>query len=121
MPPLELSQLDLAPRHLTALRALLECHVPGAEVWAFGSRVTGGPHESHEGSDLDLLLRNAWNPALPVVDLAALGEALQASALPMRVEVHDASQWPDSFHENVARRHVVIQTPLNQTQAATVR
>ena len=36
----ELQHLALSARHLAELRALLERHVPDAEVWAFGSRVT---------------------------------------------------------------------------------
>ena len=36
------------------IEALLREHVPGIEVWAYGSRVNG---ESHDASDLDLVLR----------------------------------------------------------------
>ncbi len=44
--------LDLKPRHLTMVQKILQEHVPGMTVWAYGSRVKG---QSHEGSDLDLL------------------------------------------------------------------
>jgi len=101
MPP-----LDLAPRHLAQLRELLGRHVPDAAVWAFGSRVDG---HAHEGSDLDLVLRNAQNPAMPVTGIADLREALQASTLPMLVEAHDWSQLPASFRTEIERRYVVIQ------------
>ena len=121
MPPLDLSQLDLTPRHLTVLRALLERHVPDAEVRAFGSRVSGGSHASHEGSDLDLVLHNARDPALFVDGRAMLCEALHASALPMLVEVHDDAQLPNSFHQAIARRYVVVQTPMPQAQKDAVR
>jgi predicted nucleotidyltransferase len=59
MPRLELSRLLLSDRHLHTLQALLAQHAPGAEVWAYGSRVTGG---AHEGSDLDLVLRHPGDP-----------------------------------------------------------
>ena len=36
------------------LEEILREHVPGVEVWAYGSRVSG---HSHGGSDLDLVLR----------------------------------------------------------------
>ena len=36
------------------LEGILREHVPGVEVWAYGSRVSG---HSHGGSDLDLVLR----------------------------------------------------------------
>ena len=109
MQQLEVSQVTLAARHLAALRELLARHVPGAEVWAFGSRV-GGP--SHEGSDLDLVLRNAADPSLPVAGWARLVEALQASALPMGVDLHDWSQLPASFRAEIERRHAVIAVGL---------
>ena len=111
MPLAELSplaNLALSARHLAELRALLERHVSDAEVWAFGSRVTGG---AHEGSDLDLVLRNAQDPSQPVAGLADLREALQASALPMLVEAHDASQLPEAFRAAIERRYLVIREP----------
>ena len=46
-------RLALPLRYRKQLKALLDEHVPGVEVWAYGSRVNG---ESHEGSDLDLAL-----------------------------------------------------------------
>ena len=47
-------RLDLPRRYREQLEALLSEHVPGVEVWAYGSRVNG---RSHEASDLDLVLR----------------------------------------------------------------
>ncbi len=47
-------RLHLRPRHRERLEALLREHLPGVEVWAYGSRVNG---QSHDGSDLDLVLR----------------------------------------------------------------
>ena len=44
-------RLALPRRYRDQLEALLREHVPGVEVWAYGSRVNG---ESHDGSDLDL-------------------------------------------------------------------
>lgn len=61
------------------LRELVTCNAPRADAWAFGSRVSGG---AHEGSDLDLVLRNVDDPALAVGGVAALREALQQSLLP---------------------------------------
>ena len=105
MPRLELNHLDLAPRHLAQLQALLAAHVPDAEVWAYGSRVTGG---SHEGSDLDLVLRNAGDSTREVNNWAALKDALQQSMLPMMVDVHVWPHLPKAFHENIEAGYVVI-------------
>lgn len=103
-----LLRLDLAPRHLAELHALLQRHVPDAEVWAFGSPVSG---EAHQGSDLDLILRNAQDPSRPVAGMAALQEALQASALPMLVEMHDWALVPAAFHESIQQAHLTLQVP----------
>jgi predicted nucleotidyltransferase len=116
MPPPELRGLALAPRHLAELRALLQRHVPDAEVWAFGSRVTGS---SHEGSDLDLVLRNAQDSTQPVAGLADLREALQSSALPMLVEAQDWSHLPAAFHAAIEQAYAVLQMPRLRGQDAT--
>ena len=78
MPQRELSTLQLAPQHLQLLQALLHTHVPEAQVWAYGSRVTGG---AHEGSDLDLVLRN---PAT----------GTQVSQLVRAEEAHKTANYP---------------------------
>ncbi len=108
MPPPELTALALAPRHLAELLALLRRHVPDAEVWAFGSRVSGG---AHEGSDLDLVLRSVPDPDRPVAGMVTLQEALQDSALPMLVDVHDWALVPAAFHAAIQRAHVTLQVP----------
>ena len=48
-------RLDLPYSYRKRLHALLHQQVSGVGVWAYGSRVSG---ESHEGSDLDLVLRS---------------------------------------------------------------
>ncbi|MEY4979380.1 MAG: hypothetical protein RLZZ352_1650 [Pseudomonadota bacterium] len=106
MPALELSRLQMPAQHLKTLQALLAQHVPHAEVWAYGSRVNGG---SHEGSDLDLVLRHSRDLAQDVEDWFDLKEALQASSLPMLVEVHLWSRLPQTFHTNIKAGYVVVQ------------
>jgi uncharacterized protein len=98
-------QLDLAAPHLATLQALLLRHVPEAEVWAFGSRVTGG---AHEGSDLDLVLRNPTDLTHPVVGISALKTALQDSSLPLLVETHDWATLPEAFKREIMRCYVVL-------------
>lgn len=105
MPRRELSILQLSARHLAMLRALLTQHVPQAEVWAYGSRVSG---DAHEGSDLDLVLRNPANLSADVEGFAELQEALQQSSLPMLVETHAWARLPEAFHRNIEQEYVVI-------------
>ncbi len=105
MQPLDAHQLHLAPHHLALLQALLRQHVPQAQVWAYGSRVTGG---AHEGSDLDLVLRNPHDLTQETEGCYELKEALQASLLPILVDVHDWAHLPAAFHHNIQARHVVV-------------
>lgn len=106
MPRLELSRLLLPDRHLHTLQALLAQHAPDAEVWAYGSRVTGG---AHEGSDLDLVLRHSGDPTREPEGWLECKEALQNSTLPMLVEVHLWSHLPEDFHRNIEAGYVVVQ------------
>lgn len=98
--------LDLRAEHLVELRQLLHQYVPGVQVWAYGSRVTGG---AHGGSDLDLVLRQSADLSARSAGLPALREALQQSRLPMLVDVHDWAELPESFHREIERCHVVIE------------
>lgn len=106
MTRLELSQLELEPRHLKMLQALLAQWIPQAEVWAYGSRVNGGAHEC---SDLDLVLRNPLNLKQPVEGWEELIEALQNSLLPMLVETHQWAYLPPEFHRTIEAGYIVLQ------------
>jgi uncharacterized protein len=106
MPALELAALDLSERHRQKLQALLALHTPHAQVWAYGSRVNGN---AHEGSDLDLVLRSPSDLSQDVQGWDQLKDALQASDLPMLVDVHLWSRLPQAFHANIEAAYVVLQ------------
>lgn len=98
-------RLRLLPRHREQLEALLREHLPDVEAWAYGSRVSG---ESHDGSDLDLVLRA---PDLEPVDgsaLVAFLDALRDSTIPFLVEARDWARLPESFHREIEREYVVL-------------
>ena len=106
-------RLALPRRYRDQLEALLREHVPGVEVWAYGSRVNG---ESHDGSDLDLALRG---PALEPLDggFNDLLEAIEKSNVPILVQAHDWATLPESFHREIERDYVVVQEGAKQTTA----
>lgn len=106
MPQVEASQLQISASQLAELRRLLQHYVPHAEVWAYGSRVTG---TAHEGSDLDLVLRNPSDIVRDVEGWAELKEAVQASSLPMLVDIHLWSRMPSAFQAEIERAYVVLQ------------
>lgn len=98
--------LDLPQKYLEQVKTLLRAHVPHAEVWAYGSRVTGS---GHEASDLDLVLRNPQNLLEETGALYDLKEAFIESNLPIRVGIMDWARIPASFHHEIERAHVVVQ------------
>jgi predicted nucleotidyltransferase len=106
MPALELAVLDLPERHRQKLQALLALYTPHAQVWAYGSRVNGN---AHEGSDLDLVLRNPTDLSQDVEGWDLLKDALQASDLPMLVDVHVWARLPQAFHAHIEAEYVVLQ------------
>ena len=103
-------RLALPRRYRDQLEALLSEHVPGVEVWAYGSRVNG---ESHDGSDLDLALRG---PALEPLDggYYDLLEAIEKSSIPILVQTHDWAMLPESFHREIERDYIVVQQGAKQ-------
>ncbi|MBI5330589.1 MAG: nucleotidyltransferase domain-containing protein [Betaproteobacteria bacterium] len=102
--------VDLPQRHMQTLLALLAEHTPQAQVWAFGSRVNG---TAHEGSDLDVVVRNPADLKQSTEHLFELKEAIQESALPMLVELHDWAHLPAAFHTEISRQYSVLQEPLD--------
>src|SRR5438132_9671434 len=98
-------KLNLKSHHLQLLLDLLEAYSPEAEVWAYGSRVNGG---GHQGSDLDLVVRDPASLDQPQKKLYLLRDALEESDLPMLVDVLDWARLPEDFRREIERRHVVI-------------
>ena len=98
-------RLHLQPKHREVLEALLREHLPDVEVWAYGSRVSG---KSHDGSDLDLVLRGPGLAEIPIGHLGDFEEAVQESTIPFLVEARDWARLPERFHREIERDHVVL-------------
>lgn len=104
--PAQTIALDLPQKYLEQVQTLLRTHVPHVEVWAYGSRVSGG---NHEASDLDLVLRNPQNLKEETRSLYDLKESFIESNLPIRVDIMDWARIPANFHCEIERAHVVVQ------------
>ena len=104
-PALPAHRLHLLPRHREMLLALLREHLPGIEVWAYGSRVNG---QSHDGSDLDLVLRSPDLQEIPIGRVGDFWEALRESNIPFLVEARDWARLPEGFHREIERGYVVL-------------
>lgn len=100
----EHTPLALSPEELRQVLAILQQHVPGLEVWAFGSRVRG---QAKPHSDLDLAL--ITTTPLPLTTAAALADAFAESDLPWRVDVVDWASTSPSFRDIIARDKITLQ------------
>jgi predicted nucleotidyltransferase len=111
-------RLKLKPEHLRQLLDILQRHTPEAEVWAYGSRVNGG---AHDGSDLDLVVRDPVGLDQPQKQMCALREALSESNLPILVDVLDWARLPEHFRQEIERQHVIVRAvaaaPANSRHA----
>jgi predicted nucleotidyltransferase len=79
------------------------------EVWAYGSRVNG---DSHDGSDLDLVVRNEGLDPLPWQTMAKFINDLKDSNIPIIVEARDWARLPESFHQQILKKHEIVYSSL---------
>ena len=100
-------RLHLSPKHRRVLEALLREHLPDVEVWAYGSRVNG---RSHDGSDLDLVLRGPGLEKIAASQLADFETVVRESTIPFLVEARDWARLPQRFHREIEVSHVVLST-----------
>ena len=98
-------RVRIAPRHRRILEALLRKHLPGVEVWAYGSRVNG---RGHDGSELDLVARAPDLKKLPAGQLLDFEDAIRESTIPFLVEAHDWACLPGQSHREIERGYVVM-------------
>jgi uncharacterized protein len=97
--------IDLADNHLKAVKRILNDRVPGREVRAFGSRVTGN---AKPYSDLDLAI--IADEPLDFDTFRLLQEAFETSDLPFRVDVLDWNGISKSFRQVIEKKYVVLQS-----------
>lgn len=101
-----MSDLNLNHKYLDMLLADLDAVLPESEVWAFGSRVSGG---CHSGSDIDIVVRNPADLTIPVGQkLAELKERISEGNIPILVDVLDWALIPDSFRNEISQNYLII-------------
>ncbi len=93
--------IDLDRDQLDLLHTILQRHIPGKTVWAYGSRATW---KATETSDLDLAVFDC--DPMQIYDLK---EALEESDLLISVDVIDWESIPDDFKESIRGKYVVLQ------------
>jgi predicted nucleotidyltransferase len=96
--------VKLTPAQLRFVRRVLQKHVPGYPVWAFGSRVHGRNLKLF--SDLDLAVIS--EKPLRLDDLIALRRAFSESDLPFRVDVVDYAAADVGFRSIIRAEHEIV-------------
>ncbi|MBU2655735.1 nucleotidyltransferase family protein [Acidomonas methanolica] len=96
-------QIDITPEERAIVLRILNEIVPGREVRAFGSRVTG---KAKPFSDLDLAIMG--DEPLSLETRARLEEAFSDSELPWRVDVLDWAVTDNHFKEIICKKSGMI-------------
>lgn len=101
-----LSQVDIAPQHLSVVTAVLRRYLPDREVWAYGSRVSG---HSWRYSDLDLVvLGDQPMSAMLIEDLL---DDLSETLVPYIVDLKDWHRIPQHWQDEIRRCYAVVHSP----------
>lgn len=63
---------------------------------------------SHDGSDLDLVLRGPGLSEIPIDSLIDFEKAVQKSNIPFLVEARDWARLPERFHREIEKDYLVF-------------
>ncbi|MEN9911926.1 MAG: hypothetical protein RI956_370, partial [Pseudomonadota bacterium] len=96
-------KIDIAPKDLKTVKALLKQYLPNTLVWAFGSRVK---FTAKITSDLDLV---AFISKEQELKFSLLKEAFEESNILFRIDLHNWYELPETFHKNIESSFVVLQ------------
>ncbi len=88
------------------LQQLVATYLPTVTVWVYGSRVTG---DSHDTSDLDIVLRSSNLNPIPHGELNHFLEALRESNLPILVDARDWARLSVSFQKEIWNHHLELE------------
>ena len=113
MSVVETFKLHLPKRYLQMVQAILQTHLPNAEVWAYGSRVNG---DYYEASDLDLVVRQPEDLSRQQINLDEVIDAFSESNLPIIVQLVDWARIPESFHDEIMAKYAVIKPEVGRAE-----
>lgn len=97
--------IAIAPHEWTIVSGILQRHLPGWEVWAYGSRARRERVSKY--SDLDIAI--AGERVEPAV-LRELIEAFDECLLPFKVDVVEVAAISPEFRQRIEADKVVLQS-----------
>ena len=86
------------------------CFTDPIEIWTYGSRVND---DSHDASDLDLVIRTSDLKPLDWRVLMDFQEQIRQSNIPIIVQAFDWAKLPDSFHANILIKYELLYSNLH--------
>ncbi len=97
-----MAELFIKPEYFKMLTDIFDSYCPNAEIWAYGSRIK---NEAHQGSDLDLVVKNFNAKDKTIFELKNL---ISDSNIPFIVDIHEFNQLPESFQKEIEKNYIVI-------------
>lgn len=95
-------KLSVKKEYLEELLTIFNNYCPNGEIWAYGSRVN---ESSHEGSDLDLVVKDFGDENCSIVKLKTI---IQESNIPFLIDISEFNSIPDAFKNEIEKNYVVI-------------
>jgi predicted nucleotidyltransferase len=89
-------KIDLTDAQLETVCRLINLHLPGLAVWAYGSRMKG---TARRNSDLDLVVFVDQASRAKISDLK---ESFEESNLPFEVDLHGWEELPREFRDQIS-------------------
>ena len=101
--------LNLKEKHLKMIQDIFIKYCPNAEIWAYGSRISG---DSHTGSDLDLTIKTFNDENKHIYELKNLFEE---NDIPFLVDIVEFDKLSNSFQKEIEKSYFRI-FPLETTE-----
>lgn len=96
-----MTNLFIDNKSLSILIDIFSSFCPNSEVFAYGSRING---KAHEGSDLDLVIKNFPKDK----NLYELKEILSESNVLFLTDINVYENLPDSFKKEIDKNNIKI-------------
>ncbi len=108
--------ISLRKKDMETIRQIAEnCFNEPIELLAYGSRVNG---DSHDGSDLDLVVRALSLKPVNSEDTNNFREKLQDSTIPILIQVQDWARVPENFKVNILNNYEILFSNIQHSSKA---
>lgn len=97
-----MTKLFVRAEYMKILTDIFCKYCPEAEIWAYGSRLG---NRAHEGSDLDLTIKNFNSENKKLYELK---ELISESNIPFLVDINLFETLPESFKKEIEQNYIKI-------------